>query len=291
MSRKTLGMAVLAASMTAASMPVFASSYAVSLNQITNFNLWATGGSINLLNFTFSNDAAALNVVGASNVNAMDAAGACVGTACVGWQNQFSSHSGVTTAFSYGDAQILSIPTLSGGLGAASAIGETRATAGVGYGVGGNTMMASFNVTPTNVGTQLHFDFDATLLMQTILGAGDLGAAASSMMQITINGPSGYQFLWTPDGAVAVTGAITGGTEYTDPFSLNQGIAGTDYFLASSGSPGFHAVTAGLAAGSYSMNITMTQTANVSAVPIPAAAWLFGSGLVGLAAVARRRTA
>lgn len=286
MSRKALGMAVLAASIMAASVPVFASSYAVSLNQITNFSLWSTGGSISLPSFTFSNDAAALDTVGASHVDAMDAAGACVGSACSSWQNQFSSHSGVTTAFSYGDAQILSLPTLTGGLGAASAIGETRATSGLGYGTGGNTMMASFYVSTT--GTQLHFDFDANLIMQTILGAGDLGATASSSMQITIYGPSGYQFSWAPNGLVT---AMTGGTEVSDPFSLNQGIAGTSSFSAASSSPGFHAMTAGLATGSYSMNITMTQTANVSAVPIPAAAWLFGSGLVGLVAVARRRAA
>ncbi len=34
-----------------------------------------------------------------------------------------------------------------------------------------------------------------------------------------------------------------------------------------------------------------TIEGNVSAVPVPAAVWLFGSGLVGLAAVARRRKA
>ena len=286
MSRKTLSVAVLVAVTSAASVPAFASSYAVSINQITNFSMSATSGSISPFTFTFSNDAAALNNVGASNVNSTDAAGACVGSACSGWQNLFANHSGVTTGFSYGDAQILSLPTLSGGLGAASAIGETRATVGVGYGTGSNALMASFNV--VTAGTQLHFDFDANLIMQTILGAGDLGAAASSSMQITINGPSGYQFLWTPNGA---TGGIAGGSEVSDPFSLNQGIGGTSSFSAASSSPGFNASTAGLAAGFYSMNITMTQTANVSAVPVPAAAWLLGSGLVGLVAVARRRTA
>ncbi len=35
----------------------------------------------------------------------------------------------------------------------------------------------------------------------------------------------------------------------------------------------------------------ITGTANVSAVPVPAAVWLFGSGLVGLAGIARRRKA
>lgn len=286
MSRKVLGTALLAASITFAAAPALASSYAVSSNQITNFSMWTTDGSISPFSFTFSNDAAALNNIGASNVNSMDASGACVGAACSGWQNLFTPHTGVLSAFSYGDALISSLPTVTGGLGAASAIGETRANAGIGYGTGGNTMMASFNV--ETAGTQLHFDFDANLIMQTILGASDLGAAASSAMQITINGPSSYQFLWTPNGA---TGGITGGSEVSDPFSLNQGIAGTDSFSAVSSSTGFHAMTAALAIGSYSMNISMNQTANVSAVPVPAAAWLFGTGLLGLVGVARRRAA
>jgi hypothetical protein len=41
-------------------------------------------------------------------------------------------------------------------------------------------------------------------------------------------------------------------------------------------------------AASCSFDVTFT---NVSAVPLPAAAWLFGSGLIGLAGIARRRRA
>ena len=33
-----------------------------------------------------------------------------------------------------------------------------------------------------------------------------------------------------------------------------------------------------------------TEISGLTAVPVPAAAWLFGSGLIGLAGVARRRT-
>jgi hypothetical protein len=35
--------------------------------------------------------------------------------------------------------------------------------------------------------------------------------------------------------------------------------------------------------------LTITETMNYSAVPVPAAAWLFGSALVGLAGVSRKR--
>ena len=44
--------------------------------------------------------------------------------------------------------------------------------------------------------------------------------------------------------------------------------------------------------GSFKGNLGQwTITGNVTAVPVPAAVWLFGSGLIGLAGVARRRKA
>jgi hypothetical protein len=54
--------------------------------------------------------------------------------------------------------------------------------------------------------------------------------------------------------------------------------------------------TLGFALGSYVSTLTNgsftdTVTVNVSAVPIPAAAWLFGSGLLGLVGIARRKKA
>ncbi len=39
--------------------------------------------------------------------------------------------------------------------------------------------------------------------------------------------------------------------------------------------------------GAYSLDYSIEI--NVSAVPVPAAAWLFGSGLLGLVSIARRR--
>lgn len=42
---------------------------------------------------------------------------------------------------------------------------------------------------------------------------------------------------------------------------------------------------------SYSMYILVVRSGNVAAVPVPAAAWLLGSGLLGLVSVARRKGA
>ena len=47
----------------------------------------------------------------------------------------------------------------------------------------------------------------------------------------------------------------------------------------------FHVNGAGFTTVSYYLHLE----GHVSNVPVPAAAWLFGSGLVGLAGVARRR--
>jgi hypothetical protein len=45
---------------------------------------------------------------------------------------------------------------------------------------------------------------------------------------------------------------------------------------------------AGCTSEAYFDNVSVT--ADVSAVPVPAAAWLFGSGLLGLVGVARRKS-
>ena len=47
----------------------------------------------------------------------------------------------------------------------------------------------------------------------------------------------------------------------------------------------------GFAGVNYQLHLQGTVGAAVSAVPVPAAVWLFGSGLLGLAGVARRRKA
>jgi len=50
----------------------------------------------------------------------------------------------------------------------------------------------------------------------------------------------------------------------------------------------FHVNGAGFTTVSYGLHLT-GHVANAGVIPVPAAVWLFGSGLVGLAGVARRR--
>ena len=51
----------------------------------------------------------------------------------------------------------------------------------------------------------------------------------------------------------------------------------------------FHVAGAGFTSVGYTVHLTGTVSEPTSAIPVPAAAWLFGSRLVGLAGIARRR--
>lgn len=48
-------------------------------------------------------------------------------------------------------------------------------------------------------------------------------------------------------------------------------------------------LTGGSIVGTFSGSSVMAKLGSVTVVPVPAAAWLFGSGLIGLVAVARRK--
>lgn len=96
-------------------------------------------------------------------------------------------------------------------------------------------------------------------------------------------------------GGISKEDILAGGTgagltaDWTS-FGLTSLTAGTD---VSGGLTVQFTAICGADAGCFS-NLAIdnvTVTADVSAVPVPAAVWLFGSGLLGLIGVARRKTA
>lgn len=257
-----------------------AASYAVSTDTITGFGL-SFSGSVLFSGFTFSADSAAQNGVGTANVGTNDAPASCINCS---YSNSFTAHA-TPSWFSYGDAQIMDA-NVQAGSGAAASIGETRVVNGVGTAYGNNTMIAGFYV---NAPSSAAFSFNAAPYMASVLTAGGMAATANTEMTITIrDGLGATVFQWAPDGAA---GGITGGSETSDPFSLNSGLGLSTLgnVSYSPGSGAFLASTALLPVGTYQLNITMKDTAIASAVPVPAAIWLLGSGLLGLAGLVRRR--
>lgn len=276
-----IGAALLAC--VSVSQSVQASAYAVSVNKITNFGITFSNPT-SLGSFTFSGDVAGINVASVGNGSTIDAAGACIGCAL---DNSFVAHGTGVTSYAYGDSKILSSNVLSG-TGAASAIGEaylTAPTVGFGYGQGLNTLTGTIFV---SAATSLTFDFMADPYLQAMLSSGGSNASADMNMSVTIT-QGATVFSWTPDGNVGAN--IMGGTEFNDPFSLNTSLSqlvngGAMYDMANGH---FRATTGVLGAGSYNLNISMFNSATVETVPLPAAAWLLGSGLVGLLGMARRQ--
>ena len=61
--------------------------------------------------------------------------------------------------------------------------------------------------------------------------------------------------------------------------------------LDGNGFDSFSNIFDGLDLNGYGINGTWNSTVTLSPVPVPAAVWLFGSGLIGLAGVARRKAA
>ena len=255
---------------TALSANAHASSYAVSTNTISNFGMTFTPSTV-FNGFTFSSDTAAQGNAGTGNAAGMDAAASCINC---GYNNSFAAH-GMGSDYSYGDAQITNANVLIG-TGSASVIGESSISNGIGSGSGINTMIGFFSVTGP---TAVNFGFDATPYLLSQLTAGGLASAANISMTVTIRDSGNNSvFSWAPDGQ--------GGVSELDPFSLNYGIGGGSSFTPGTG---HFANAVSLASGSYSLNIAMNNSAFVSAVPVPAAAWLLGSGLIGLVGIARRK--
>lgn len=61
----------------------------------------------------------------------------------------------------------------------------------------------------------------------------------------------------------------------------------SDFYPAGSGAPGHPSISGATIGFTYNYDLLLTPTA----VPVPAAVWLFGSGLLGLVGIARRKKA
>ena len=105
---------------------------------------------------------------------------------------------------------------------------------------------------------------------------------------------TGTTFKEAPDD----TEVIAGTWEYTGPGQLDMVTVKFDGFFA------LYDITGGMTTGSFDMNdfcpdycnnngkpFALSHVAAYTVVPVPAAVWLFGSGILGLVGIARRKKA
>ncbi len=250
------GLPVLAlgVAMAAASGSAFAG-YAVSTTTITNFDINGLGM---LPGFTLSADFAVEAGFGVdADISTTNAAPACVGTACAGYNDQFFAH-GMSGDYAYGDAQIVSVDVLNGN-GAASSIAEVSASGTDGMASGGNTLSGFFSLVSAST---LSFSFDAT----STLSLTGLGSASSAMSISIYDAGANLVYNWTPTG---LTQSVAPGS----PFSAIGSFSDT---------------TGSLAAGTYTMSIAMSNLAVAQAVP-EADTWAMMAAGLGLVALGVRR--
>ena len=220
-----------------------------------------------------------------------------VGNATVGWNSSFSQATGQP-----GSRDGISWGMLDkGNLG--TSVGSSIAGDGFAGVVGLAVSNGAFNITSFNVDTISGTTLGEFGQSGTVTGGGVIDAAGN--MTLTPTGRMGssdggsvlLNAAWNIEPGTTGWAAFTTGTDSNTKGSVSgnlvtaigdinaDGITDYSVTLVSSGQMG-SVWGSGFAGLSY---IEVWKGNIVSAVPVPAAAWLLGSGLIGLIGIARRR--
>jgi hypothetical protein len=320
---KTLAwLGALAAAGLLASGQAQAGAYGLAVNELNNFRLTTSAGTLSLVgaNRNASDSAffeggvavnpRAVNTGPAANADVLQV---CSGSGCAGLpQNHYAPSPSSTLEFARGDAHAFGNMLTTTGSTVQAVSEAQRNTVGAASSTAGDTLTGSVNLTLSSAGFITFSFMGRRDLRSSVTELGDKSnVSIMDIFNISCNSASpvgclsnanadGVIFQFAPDGDASNGSDINGNHTVgsLDPFSLNMTTGTNDPATARAFANGFamFSLTSNFAlpAGSYTLNFSKSTRTDIVVidplvVPEPGTLFLLGMGLAALAFMRRRQ--